>query len=230
MYEHILVNMEMVVNELASRVAQPQFKDIKNLRAYRHVEKTVDQAIIQKLARMVSTLEAARLLANNGFAQEQASLQRVLDEIQEDVWFLALGIIYGLEPLHQRFLDAFFEEEFDADNALASTQKRPMIPRQKIQVYLARAKESPMDPSSGKEVYRTISKIYSGYIHAASVQIMDMYSGDPPLFHMRGMKGTRIHKVYKEQLRHYFNRGTCALAIAVKAFGDDKLLKKSIVF
>ena len=216
----------MAVNDLASRVQQPQLVDIKKLRAYRHVEKTIYQAIVQKLARMVSTLEATRLLANHGFVQEQASLQRILDELHEDVWFLALGIIYGIKPLHQRFLDTFFEEEFDADTAFASSQKRRMIPRQKIRAYLANTEVSPMDPSRGKEVFRTIDKFYSGYVHAASTQIMDMYGGEPPRFHMRGMKGTKNHEAYKEHLWNYFYRGTCALVVAAKAFGDEELTKK----
>ena len=37
-----------------------------------------------------------------------------------------------------------------------------------------------MDPSRGIGVARTVSKAYSGYVHAASPQIMDMYDGDPP--------------------------------------------------
>lgn len=133
-YEEILINMEMVVNKLAGQVPQPQFKVIKKLRAYRHVEKTVHQAIVQKLARMVSTLNAAQLLANHGYVQEQASLQRILDEIGEDVWFLALGVIFGQEQLHRQYLDAFFEEEFDTDNPLTSTQKRPMLSRKKFKL------------------------------------------------------------------------------------------------
>ena len=225
-YELILKNMEMAVNDLAGRVQQPQLINIKKLRAYRHVEKTIYQAIVQKLARMVSTLEATRLLANHGFVQEQASLQRILDEIQEDIWFLALGIIYGQKPLHRRYVDAFFEEEFDADSAYTSSQKRPMIPRKKIHAYLANTEASPMDPSRGKEVFRTVGKIYSGYVHAASTQIMDMYDGEPPRFQMRGMKGTKKHEAYKKQLCDYFYRGTCTFVVAAKAFGNDGLSKK----
>ena len=84
MYEQILVNMETVVNGLANRVQQPQFIGIKKLRAYRHMEKTIYQAIVQKLARMVSTLDAVRLLANYGFVQEQASLQRLTEDRNPD--------------------------------------------------------------------------------------------------------------------------------------------------
>ena len=84
-YEQILVRLEHAVNLLAGRVADPRLIDFGSYYAFRHVEKSIHQAIVQKLARMVSTLDAARLLLDHGFVQEQASLQRVLDEIQEDI-------------------------------------------------------------------------------------------------------------------------------------------------
>lgn len=52
---------------------------------FRYEEKTLLQALIQKLARMVSGLHAARLLCDNGFLQEQRALQRMLDEFHEDL-------------------------------------------------------------------------------------------------------------------------------------------------
>ena len=224
-YEQVLTHMERIVEDLARRVPQPQF--VEKFGAFRHVEKSIYQAIVQKLARMVSTLHAARLLCDHGFVQEQAALQRILDEIHEDVLFLAFGIIRGDDqlPLHQDYLEAFFQEEFDADTAIESTQKRRTIPRKKIRAYLARMEEAPMDPHQGGELFRTMSKIYSGYVHGASPHIMDMYVGHPPRFHMRGMKGAEPYEAYREDIRNYFYRGISAFGFAAKVFGDDKLSK-----
>ena len=227
LYEKTLTTMEEIVNSLAERVPSPQRVPIKASFVFRYTEKSIRQAMVQKLARMVSTLNATRLLLNHGFVQEQATLQRILDEIQEDLLFLASGVIYDdLAPLHQRYLDAFFEEEFDADNAVGSTQRRPMIPRKKIRAYIARIEGMAIDPHRMAEHLRTISKAYSGYVHAASPQIMDMYGGKPPRFHMRGMKDTKRHDEHRRDLQHYFYRGISAVALVVKAFGDDELFKK----
>jgi len=219
--------MENTVHALANRVPPPQLIPYKDSFVYRYVEKLIHQALIQKLARLVSSLHASRLLMEHGFVQEQASLQRMLDEMQEDISFLSFGVIHGdTTPLHQSYLDAFFEEEFDAETALASTQKRPMIPRRKIHAYLARIEGAPLDPSRGVELSRTVSKAYSGYVHAASPHIMDMYSGDPPSFHLRGMRGTERHDIHRADLWNYFYRGLAAFAFAAKAFGDEKLFEK----
>ena len=159
-YEQTLTFLERVANVLAVKVPQPKLVIIGDFRVFRYVEKIVHQAIIQKLARMVTTLDAARLLLKNGFVQEQAPLQRILDEINEDIWFLVFGVLRGEHELisHRNYLDAFVQEEFDADTAIKSSQKRHMIPQSKIQAYLAHSEFAPFNPSSGMEVLRTLSK------------------------------------------------------------------------
>ena len=117
----------------------------------------------------------------------------------------------------------FTEEEFDAETAMDSTQKRPMIPRRKIQAQIARIEVSGLDPSTGVELARTITKAYSGYIHAASPQIMDMYGGSPPHFHVTGMLGTQRHAEHRQDLWNYFYRSILSFGLAAKAFGDHEL-------
>lgn len=215
--------MESTLHGLAKRVPQPQLVPHMGSSAFRCAEKSIHQALVQKLARSISTLHAARLLMEYGFVQEQAALQRILDEINEDITFLAFGVIRGdVTPLHQSYLDAFFEEEFDADTALASTQKRAMIPRRKIHAYLARI-DSGLDSSTAIGLARTVSKTYSGYVHAASPQVMDMYGGSPPRFHVRGMRGTPRHHEHSADLWNYFYRGILSFGFVAKAFGDEKL-------
>ena len=138
--------------------------------AFRYADKRIHQALIQKLARVVSGLHAARLLMEHGFFQEQAALQRMLDELNEDILFLAHGVIFGnTTDLHQEYLAAFYEEEFDnPDSAIESTQKRPMVPRQKIRTYLSRVEGPQLDFSSRVETLRSVQKAYSRYVHGAS--------------------------------------------------------------
>ncbi|MDG4475140.1 hypothetical protein [Thiovibrio frasassiensis] len=224
LYDQTLLNMERTVHMLAQRVPQPVRVPYKDGFVYRHIEKSIHQALVQKSARIVSTLQAARLLMNHGFVQEQASLQRILDEMDEDVMFLAYTVIFNDKTLlQQAYLDSFFEEEFDAASAVASTQKRPMVPRKKIRAYIARMEGTPMDSSRGVELARTLSKAYSGYIHAASPQIMDMYGGSPARFHVRGMRGTSRHLEHQADLWNYFYRSIIAFSFIAKAFGDEEL-------
>ena len=227
LYEHSLQNMEKTVHDLASRVPAPKTVAFKDSFVFRHVEQTIHQAIVQKLARLVSSLRAAEVLMEYGFVQEQAVLQRVLDELQEDVVFLSFGAIESILPdIHKEYLVAFFQEEFDKESAIDSTQKRRMVSRKRIQAFLSRVPGAPKDQSTTVKISRTVSKTYSGYVHAASPQIMDMYGGDPPIFHMRGMLGTERHDEHRADLWNYFYRGTSAFAFAAQAFGDKELFNK----
>lgn len=144
LYHQTLQNMEATLGARVKRVPPPQRVPILGSFAFRYTEKTIHQAIVQKLARIISGLYAARTLLEKGFLQEQAALQRMLDEFQEDVTFLSFAVIFGdVSDLHRRYLDAFFEEEFDKpEDPVASTQKRPMVSRDKIRAYIARVEGS----------------------------------------------------------------------------------------
>ena len=49
---------------------------------------------------------------------------------------------------------------------------------------------------------------------------MDMYGGNPPHFHLSGMRGTpRIHE-WELACENYFYRGLMATIVVGKAFGD----------
>lgn len=223
--------METSLHTLAARIPPPQKIPYKDSFVYRYLEKTIHQALAQKLARYLSTLRAATILCYSGYFQEQATLQRTLDEIQEDIAFLSLAIHFNdRTPLHNSYLDAFYEEEFDAASAMESTQKRPMIPRRKIRAYIARLNGLESDPSTSAEASRTISKGYSGYVHAASPQIMDMYGGVPPRFHTAGMASTHLEELHRDDLWNYYYRGITSFAITAKAFEEEDLFKKLFDF
>lgn len=225
LYLQTLDHMEATLNDLAKRVPPPQRVPVLDTFFFQYVEKTIQQAIVQKLARIISGLYAARILLENGFIQEQGALQRMLDEFVEDVLFLAYAVISNdVTDLHHRYLEAFQEEEFDKpEDPISSTQKRPMIPRDKIRTYIARIEGSGLDPSRGVALTRTISKAYSGYVHGASPHIMEMYGGNPPRFHVSGMRETPRYKYHQRDLWNYFYRGICAFGLAAKAFGAAAL-------
>ena len=80
-----------------------------------------------------------------------------------------------------------WKEEIDESGTMIdSKQRRPMIPKKKkIRAYIAKIEGNILDPSHSIELSRTISSTYSGYVHGASPQIMDMYGGTPLSFTLR---------------------------------------------
>lgn len=165
-----LGNIEETFEILASRVQPPQFVNLRSGPEFRYVEKSIHQAIVQKLARVVSGLNASIVLLEAGYVQESGALQRMLDEFNEDILFLSLGVIYNdISDLHERYLANFYMEEFDPDKG-NKTQARAMIPRKKIRAYCANSKAGGSDPSTHLKAGKDVSSVYSGFVHGWKVR------------------------------------------------------------
>ncbi len=226
MYPAAIEVMTAALDTFAEMVPPPVKVLCKDGFFFRYKEQTLQQAIVQKLARIISGLNAALILLQAGYVQEQGALQRIMDEFQEDVTFLTHALNSGeVTDLHKAYLAAFYEEEFDVSTPMESSQKRPMIPRQKIRAFIARIENGGIDPSRGGEMARTLSKVYSGYVHGASPHIMEMYGGSPRKFHVGGLLGTPRVTDHAGDLWNYFYRGLIAFGITAVAFGHEKLYR-----
>ncbi|AIP63945.2 hypothetical protein DR62_2156 [Burkholderia thailandensis] len=191
---------------------------------FRFSEKGAAEAIVQKMARVVSSLRAARLLLAHGFIGEQAAMHRMIDEAEEDISFLSLGMVFGEKDLHRKFLEDFYQEEFEDPARPVQTRiRRGNIPRGRIHAYLAQSPAAGLDPSTASATMQTIHKAYSGYVHGASPHLMEMYGGEPARFHMAGMRQSPLWRDHADDLWNYIYRGILSFGIAAKAFGAEKL-------
>lgn len=229
--EVALANMDAALNELISLVPSPEEVTVNGNPAYRYVEQTTEQAVVLKLVRYVSGLRACQLLLDHGFVQEVGALQRVLTDIEEDVTFLSLSIIFNNPTnFHRRFLASFWQEEFDTSGIRPKSLARDMVPRSKIRAYNANAHQFRLDPSTTIEVIHTVSSVYSGFVHASACHIMDLYGGCPPAFHTNGTPGTSRQREHAEDLWNQYYRGILLMAEASTAFGHQTLQHQLITF
>ena len=225
--QNTLAVLENAFRRLEQQVPPPKIVRIDGRPAMRYTERSIEQALVQKLARYISSLEASYLLLERGFLQEQGVLQRTLDEIGEDIMFLAVAITNDAPiDLHQRYLASFWAEEFeDSADPVASLNDRDMVPRKKIRAYVTRVLEPTPDPSRHLAVSKTISKVYSGFVHAASPHLMEMCCGNPPRFRLRGMLGTPRMEEHEFDIWNYFYRGLVNATVVGKALGDASVVK-----
>jgi hypothetical protein len=217
--------LQNAFRQLEAKVPPPTRKPWLDGFVFRYAEQTIHQAIVQKLARMISGLHAVETLLECGLFQEQGMMQRGLDEIGEDVCFLSLGVIYNdITPRHTEFLKYFYAEEFaDPSDILGSHASRGMVKREKIRAYIERHLSSGADAARAKAVGKLLTKAYSGFIHAASPHIMDMYGGMPPRFDVSGAFKKFRYAEHERDALNYFYRPILAMAFAAKAFGDEDL-------
>jgi hypothetical protein len=221
----ILKVLEDAFRLLERRVPQPTPQPWNDSFVFRCAERSIHQAIVQKLARTISGLYAIQALLEKGLFQEQGVIQRTVDEFQEDVTFLSLGVIHGeITDLHQKYLDYFYAEEFsDPEDLIKSHQSRGMVGRDKIRAYINR--DLGADSSRANVAGKVITKAYSGFVHAASPHIMDMYGGVPPRFDVKGEYKLQRMDEHADDAFNYFYRALHSTAFAVKAFGEDAMFE-----
>jgi hypothetical protein len=212
--------MEAGFGKLEVQVPRPRVVRHGEGVTLRYVEQTIHQAILLKLARQISGLNACDVLLANGYVQEQGVIQRTLDELDEDILFLCFGAQDGTVKLHRKYLKSFWQEEFEEGVAPIDNAKgRYHIARGDIRDWLGRRLGTPENDPSMKAL-RVLQQTYSGYVHAASPHIMDMCGGPELRFHLRGMNGTPRIPEHVHDLWNYIYRGLLSANTVALIFGD----------
>ena len=109
------------------------------------------------------------------------------------------------------------------DDLLESAERRPQISRRKIQAANARITKPFQDPSTAQATARTLTKTYSGYVHGASPQIMELYWGLPPAFHLTGMLNTPFIPSHTNDFRLCVHRGIDHVGLVAMLLGDTEV-------
>jgi hypothetical protein len=210
---------------LEGQIAPPEPVPHHESFVLRYSERGIPQALVQKLARYVSGLNAIDLLLLHGFVQEQGVLQRTLDEIHEDIFFLVAAITNDeITDRHEQYLKAFYDDPILKLGSYSDRFQKPnLVPRKKINAYMRRILHK--EPSS-IPVEEIISTAYSGFVHASSMCIMDMCIGNPPKYYLNGMLGTPRVQEHVYDAWNYFYRGLMSVCAVAKAFGDAPLVEK----
>lgn len=218
-FTRILSGLDDAHTEYAACVQPPKKVAFGPGFVYRFAEKSFEQALIQKLARIPTGLRASYQLISSGFLQEAAIVQRCVDELQEDVCFLVFGKVHGpWTKDHDTYLAEFWSEH----NANAKRVHRPTI-RDFNQGVEERLHGMKSDISGGHA--KTLYKIYSGYAHASSPYVMEMFDGTPPTWKLRGSVGSLLQADQLFDVRNQYFRGTVAFALSALVFNMPERLK-----
>ena len=222
-YAEIIDFMERVFRDFEAGFGDVENVEVGDEYVARPVRKDLYTAVLLKLAFIASSLRAALAVNEAGYYMQQALLCRAIDEANEDVVFLVIGETAATRnELHDKFLEAFWAEEFeDLLDPVGTHRSRPMVSRKKIQAFLARAEGNDHDPSTAQKVTKVLTKSYSGFVHAAAPHIMDIYGGLPPRFQIGSMRGTQRQDEYDADPWNYVYRSLLSFLGAAKLYGSE---------
>ena len=224
--------MSRAFRHMEASIEPPAQRPIRNSFIYRYENKGILEALLQKLARYISGLNAVAVLLMTGYVQEANVIFRTLDEIQEDIFFLASAETNNARTeRHTQYLDAFYSDPvFSREEGSLDIPKPNLVPRKKIRAHTMNTMGQGINVSKALSASESVGTAYSGYVHAASENIMEMYGGDPPHFHTNGMRGTTRVTECAASAENYIYRGLMATTVVAKAFGDAALVTTLYAF
>ncbi|MBB1520999.1 hypothetical protein [Aquipseudomonas guryensis] len=222
-----VIVMTNTLRWVESSIAPPERVPHKDSFVFRYANKGIREALVQKLARYISGLNAVSVLLSAGYVQEVGVIFRTLDEIQEDIFFLACAETNGAwSERHTQYLEAFYADAvFSRPEGALQISKPNLLPRKKIRAHTMNAIGQGVNVSQALDVAESLSTAYSGYVHAASENIMEMYGGNPPHFHVEGVPETPHIETFEQDTEIYIYRGVMVACVVAKAFGNKSLVE-----
>ncbi len=176
-------------------IERPKFVDVETPQA-RFVFENPNPHILQVLmcVRVASGLRACMILLNEAHTTEVGVLFRTIDDFLADINFVDELIEKSRENVteaQRQFVDNYFiDDARTIEERLEDVGKRRGINhnarRQKVQASEARLIGFD-NPDRIKKITATVDDAFSGVVHGDYASSMEMYGGNPPHFHTRGM-------------------------------------------
>lgn len=183
----------------------------------RFPKKDIHHAMLLKLAALLQFLNGAIQVCESGLVMAQGALERMADEAGDDASFLALGICEGITDRHEDFLAAFWADDHLDPADVTEVKKPRQVRREKIHAALHRDWD---DPSTAGKIAKRLSATYSGFVHAAAPNVMEMYDHRDGRFKVCAGPDFR-RKEHEHDLWNYVYRGGLTFIAAAKAFGSQ---------
>ncbi|WP_299407793.1 hypothetical protein [uncultured Roseobacter sp.] len=202
----------------------PQPQSVREKTAFRFEKENIEAALLLKLARYISSLHAGQLLLAQGFLQELSTLQRTLDEIHEDILFLGMPFFgFSKTEDHQRYLQNFWANEPEFREFSGHQRNRWSIPRKTVRRYLSQVNPERATDHSAIAVSAYLSRLYSGYLHAAAPQLLELYDPKRRSFRLTGYPESSLLKDHRHDFDNQFFRGVLCVSFVARILSADQL-------
>jgi len=160
-------------------------------------EETPRVLLVCKAVRMASAVRAAMLLADAGFVTECACLLRIVGDLGVEIAAVAEGELRGERTkAQQEFVDQFFSRPSMDSVSPLSPPKRDFVGREDLmKAHVRLAEAAGQDKEEIRNLIRTLSFGYDGYVHGAYPTAVELYHGGRHEFMLRGHEGEKQRQI-----------------------------------
>ena len=186
--EAILARLEPWFRTVAQSVGQPTpFEEDDHL-YYLYEQRTPAIVQIAKAARMVSGLNAAMSLADDGYAVESAVLLRTVSDFANEIIAIGVDLSTGtLSPSVQRFCDQYFvSPPNNLDDFLNQERDRYVARADLYKSHRSAAVNAGQDADMLLNETRFLDKGYDSYVHGGYRTAMQLYDPNEDQFALEG--------------------------------------------
>jgi hypothetical protein len=206
----------------------PELVDRCGHKAVRYVRQTSEEALILKFARLVSLNSTLLSLVEMGRVMEQGIIQRSIEETNEDIYFIGLNLTEEEKSeKYEGMISEFWKEDYEDPNDPVGTRIGRAYSRRGIRSHINRALGQE-DPSTADAVSRSVYEMYSGFLHGAAPQILEIYNYEDRRFETDGISGTNRHIDYVFDAQNSIYRSLLSMGVIGKAFGSESLFDLAI--
>jgi len=222
-YRKSIDNLEKVIAVFEEELEKPEFMD----GAFMYKSPTVKQVCLLKAVRIISGLNALLLLLKGGYVTEMGVLMRTIGDCINDIYFL-LEHFPDKTPEVERYISNFFNEIIEEPEIVENEKKKVYRTKaRKIHASRARLLSEHMNFPVDKDMVYRIYSAYSGYVHAAYPNIMELYGGSAPYkFHLRGMKGTPRIRDWEAIFTALIRSATLVLGYMAEKYDKGDLIQQ----
>jgi hypothetical protein len=201
-------------HQLADLVPRPQ--SVSHLDGYKlqYLEKSVEQLVLLKCARQIAGFNALLHLLDGNHLQDQAAVQRILDEIHDDILFIYLGKTVGPWTRHHDVYVSDFWSDID--------DKTPRAPRDKIVSYISQRAGSG-DSDAMRTSSHAIHRAYSSYVHANATATSELYDARTGRFSLNGILDPSLIQSHRDDAWNYAYRIATSLNLVALLIDPDRI-------
>jgi len=216
-------HLENIIGVFEKELGKPELID----GVFAYVSPTVKHVCFLKGLRIVSGLNALLVLLHAGYLTEMGVLIRTISDCINDIYFL-LEHFPQMTPEVEKYVSNFFNDIIEEPEINENDRKKThRIKVRKIHASRARLLSEHMNLEIDRDTVYRIYSAYSGYVHAAYANIMEMY-GDRPQqkFHLRGMKGMSRVRNWREIVLEFIRSTILVFGYMAEKYGDEDVVQE----